>query len=169
MAAKVKNAKKNYTAERHVGVVRTQLAPFAQRGVLRGLEEHATRGGKTEFRFSWLLDRRFTLVFDPAKAQLVLEDLLPNVPAKSDLDRAVRAFVAGRAEKSVPPHRRIDPAKLTAQVSVRGDTLSVTFAVKRNQYVYAVPKVLNFCNELFGYLNMYQQQYMWSHMGVPEE
>jgi len=137
--------------------------------VLRGFEERAARSGMIEFRFTWLLDRTFTLMFDPDNARLTLKNVLPNVPAKSDLAQAVREWVAGRAAKSLPPHRRVDPAKLAATVSVRGDSLSVIFDVKRNQYGYAVPKILNFCNELFGYLNMYQVQYMWAHMGVPEE
>lgn len=168
MAAKKKRAVKTKPQKDQSAVVRGLLEPFAQRGVIRNLEEHAARG-KTEFRFMWLLDRRFSLVFDPGNAQITLKDLLPNVPAKSDIAEAVRAWVAGRTEKSLPPHRRVDPAKLTAEVSVRGEALSVIFNVKRNQYAYAVPKVLNFCNELFGYLSMYQVQYMWAHMGLPEE
>lgn len=157
------------SSSRHLDVVRDQLAVYAARGVLREFEERAGRGGRIEFRFNWLLDRRFSLVFDPAKAQFTLKDLLPAVQAKSDMDQAVRAFVAGRSEKSLPPHRRIDPAKMTARVVTRGGALSIVCDVKRNQYAYAVPKILNFCNELFGHLTMYQIQYMWAHMGVPEE
>ncbi len=154
--------------DRHTKLVRDLLLVHAQRGVLRNFEERVVRG-KTEFRFAWLLDRKFTLVLDPENARLVLKDVLPNVPAKSDLAQAVREWVAGRTAKPLPPHRRIEPAKMAATVSVRGDSLSVIFDVKRNQYGYAVPKILNFCNELFGYLNMYHVQYMWAHMGVPEE
>lgn len=169
MRVKSKRTADKQSGARHEDIVRRSLGEFAQRGVLRGFEERTARGGKIEFRFTWLLDRRFTLLFDPKSARIMLKDVLPHVPAKSDLAQAVREFVAGRSGKSLPPHRRIDPAKMTAQVSVRGEKLSVAFDVKRNQYVYAVPKVLNFCNELFGYLNMYQVEYMWAHMGVPEE
>ncbi len=168
MAAKTKRTAKTKPAKDYVGVVRELLAPLAQRGVIRSLDERTVRG-KTEFRFMWLLDRRFTMVFDPENGKITLKDLLPNVSVKSDVAEAVRGWVAGRAEKSLPPHRRLDPAKITAQVSVRGDMLSIAFDVKRNQYAYAVPKVLNFCNELFGHLSMYQVQYMWAHMGLPEE
>lgn len=145
------------------------LQAYGTRGVLREMVEQTARGGRVEFRFVWLLDRQFTLVFDPAKAQFVLKDLLPSVAAKSDIDRAVRAFVAGRSDKALPPHRRIDPSRMTVTLTVRGGSLSAVFDVKRSQYGYAVPKILNFCNELFGHLNMYQIQYMWAHMGVPEE
>ena len=161
--------KKSSSSGRHVDIVRSLLSAYAVRGVLREFDERAGRGGKTEFRFTWLLDRQFVLTFDPAKAQFVLKDVLHAVAAKSDIDQAMRAFVSGRSDKALPPHRRIDPSKMMASVQVRGGTLSIVFDVKRSQYGYAVPKILNFCNELFGHLNRYHIQYMWAHMGVPEE
>jgi hypothetical protein len=154
---------------RHVATVRGVLSAYATRGVLREFEERRARGGKSEFRFTWLLDRRFVLVFEPARSQLTLKDLLPAVPAKSVLDLAVRDFIASRTSKELPAHRRVDPSKATLSVANRRAALSVTLTVKRNQYGYAVPKLLNFCNELFGFLDMYHVQYLWEHMGVPEE
>ncbi len=155
--------------ERHTLVVRERLLAYATRGVLREFEERALRGGKTEFRFTWLLDRRFNLVFDPVAATLTLKDLLPGVPAKSRVEEAVLRFIAGRADKKLPAHRRVDPVKAVVSAQNRRSALSVSMAVKRSQYAYAVPKLLNFCNELFGHLDMYHVQYLWEHMGVPEE
>ena len=155
--------------DRQAKVIREQLAAYAVRGVLRRFEERPGRGGRTEFRFTWLLDRSFLLIFDPAKSQLVLKDLLLHVAPRSDLDRAIRAFVAGRSDAKLLPHRRIDASRAVLSCTNRNSRVSFALTVKRNQYKYAVTKLLNFCQELFGHLEKVDIQYMWSHMGVPEE
>lgn len=157
------------TSDRHTQLVREVLHAHAARGALREFQEQPARSGKHEFRFTWLLDQRFTLVFDPAKSQLILRDLLPNIPARSHLDRAIRDFTAARSDKKLPAHRRIDPSRATLTCRNRGSKLGFLMDVKRSQYRYAVPKLLNFCNELFGYLDMNHIQYLWENMGVPEE
>jgi len=167
MKAKPKKAPKS--ENRHVRAVRGLLAAYATRGVLREFEEHPARGGKVEFRFTWLLDRRFRLIFDSEAGALTLKDLLPGVPAKSRIEEAVSEIVAGRTDKKLPVHRRVDPAKAVVTLQNRKGALSLTMTVKRSQYAYAVPKLLNFCNELFGHLDMYHVQYLWEHMGLPEE
>lgn len=149
-------------------MVRELLLPHAARGVLREFEERQVRG-KSEFQFTWLLDRRFRLVFDPAASTLTLKDLLPGIPARSLLDRSIRQFVSTRSAKDVPAHRRIDPARLEIACLNRASALSFVFRVKRNQYADAVPRILNFCNGLFGFLDMNHVPYLWEHMGVPEE
>lgn len=156
-------------ASKHTDAIRVLLTAYATRGVLREFEEHALRGGRVEFRFTWLLDRRFRLVFDPEAGTLTLKDLLPGVPAKSRIEEAVTKITETRNDKKLPPHRRVDPAKATIAIQNRKATLSLVMTVKRAQYAYAVPKLLNFCNELFGNLDMYHIQYLWEHMGVPEE
>jgi hypothetical protein len=167
--AKQRDAAPTQRDDRHAKAIRKLLHSFAARGALRGLEERAVRGGKIEFRFTWLLDRRFVLLYDPARSQLELKDLLPYVPARSPLDRSIREFVSARSARSLPPHRRIDPGRIKISCVNRKSHVGFVFLVKRNQYAYAVPKLLNFCNELFGFLDMNHIQYLWSHMGVPEE
>jgi hypothetical protein len=144
------------------------LHGYAERGALRQLEEHSARG-KTTFQFTWLLDRRFTVVVDPTKSRMEIKDLLPNVPARSDLDRAVRAFVASRSDRRLPAHRRVDPGRVEISCANRKSALSFIFVVKRNQYKYATAKALNFCNELFSFLDLHHIQYLWEHLGLPEE
>jgi hypothetical protein len=78
-------------------------------------------------------------------------------------------MIAAATNKKLPPHRRVDPAKTIITLQNRKSALSLVMTVKRAQYAYAIPKLLNFCNELFGNLNMYHVQYLWEHMGLPEE
>lgn len=155
--------------DRHARTVRDQLRAYAVRGVLRRFEERPGRGGRIEFRFTWLLDRRFVLVFDPANSQLVLKELLDHIAGRSELDKAIRKFVAERSDSRLLAHRRINPARAELTCVNRNAKMSFTLTVKRNQYRYAVPKLLNFCQELFGFLEKVDIQYMWAHMGVPEE
>ena len=162
-------SRKGSAGERYANIVRDALAVHVARGVLRKFEERPARGGKIEFRFTWLLDQPFLVVLDIANSRIVLKDLLPHIPARSFLDKSIREFVAGRSEKTVPAHRRIDRSRLEVLCQNRKSALTFVFRVKRNQYGYAVPKVLNFCNELFGFLDMKHIQYLWDHFGVPEE
>lgn len=155
--------------ERHTKTVRERLKRHAQRGALRQFEERPAKGGKTEFRFVWLLNKPFTIVFDPKRSTLTLKNALPAVPPRSHLDRDVRAFIKGRTDASLPAHRRLDPKRAELSCVNRKSSMSFTLTVKRNQFAYGTTKLLNLTNELFGFLDMYHIQYLWEHFDVPEE
>lgn len=156
-------------ARSHVETVRKRLKGYAERGVFKGFEERASRGGRTEFTFEWLHQKPFTIVFDEKAGTLLLKNLLPDIPVKSDLYRDVRALVEGRAGKGLPAHRRIDPKRAELSCSNRASRVSFKVVVKRNQYAYALGRLLSFTNELFGHLDMYHIQYLWEHFDVPQE
>lgn len=154
---------------RHIKTVRDRLQRYAQRGALRQFEERKGRGNKVEFHFNWLLGKRFTIVLDEKTGTLTLRDALPAVEPRSPLDRDVRKFVKSRSDGSLPAHRRVDPGRAELHCTNRKSSMSFTLKVKRNQYAYSVTKLLNFANELFGYLDSYHIQYLWEHFDVPAE
>lgn len=153
----------------HTNIVREKLKAYSDRGVFRGFNESAGRGGKTTFKFTWLLDREFTLIFNPDKSTLTLKNILPHVPNRSFMDEDLRAFVQSRNAKELPAHRRINPKQAELTYSNRKENVSLTLTVKTNQYGPAVAKLLNTVNALFGHLHMAHLPYLWEHFEVPEE
>ncbi|MEX2015985.1 MAG: hypothetical protein WD873_05040, partial [Candidatus Hydrogenedentales bacterium] len=155
-------------AERHIDIVRAALQQRADRGAFRGLDEPKGRGGRTEFQFKWLLDRIFTVVVDDKHGVLTLQNALPNVGPRSQMDRELRQWAAARADAKLPPHRRVQPGRAELSLVNRGGNVSLRLKVKRNQYAYAIKKLLDLTNELFGYLQLDQQQYLWDELNVPQ-
>ena len=68
---------------------------------------------------------------DPRSRRLTFGDLLPNVPHRSAMDRAFRAWVRERASDGLPEHRRIDPRRVTVACTNRGGSVSVALALRR--------------------------------------
>ena len=156
-------------ARNHISIVQKKLQGYADRGVFRSFDVGLTKGAKPEFRFVWLEDTQFTLVFDHDRGTLQLKNLLPNVESRSFLDDALRAYIGDRADPALPAHRRVDPKRATLRYANRKQKVSLTLAVEKNQYSYAVTKLLNVTNELFGHLHMNHIQYLWDNFDVPQE
>lgn len=155
-------------AEKHVEIIRKRLRDYAHRGVLREFSEKQNRG-KTEFNFTWLLDQSFTLVVDDKAGKLIMKNMLPHVPARSRMYDDIKTFVEGRTSKKLPAHRRITSGRAELACNNRNSVVSFTLTVKRNQYDYALTRIMGFVNELFGRLDMYHTEYLWEHFEVPAE
>ncbi len=155
--------------ERHVAVVRERLQEYADRRVFTGFGELERRGGVVAFAFVWLHHRRFVLEFNANTGKLRLRGCLPRLEPKSRMTKGVRTFLEGRSERSLPAHRRVDPGRAELRLAIaKGDgTLEMT--VHRNQYKYAVGKLINVVHELFLYINVHFPEYLHEHFGLPEE
>jgi len=153
----------------HMDTVRRKLDSYATRGVFRGLSEEPGRGGKTIFTFRWLLDERFTIVVDAARGTIAFKDVMPNVPARSELYADVKAFVLSRHDGALPAHRRIDPKRAEVACRFSKATVTLELTVHRNQYAYGTAKIIKLVNELFGHLSMHHMPYLWDNFDVPAE
>jgi hypothetical protein len=78
------------------------LREYADRGVFRGFSDGVGRSGRDEVSFRWLADSTFRVRLDPAARSLTFLDVLPNVPHRSAMDRAFRAFVGARSSAELP-------------------------------------------------------------------
>jgi hypothetical protein len=134
--------------------VRSALQHYADRGAFRSFSEVGTRGRKTSFQFLWFRDVKFHVTFDDATRVLTFVDVLPGVPARSPMDAALRRFVASRALRSVPEHRRVDLKKVGVRVVNRGGALSVAFTLQPRHVEYGVKKAVHLVHEvLMDFLN----------------
>jgi hypothetical protein len=146
-------------------VVREKLQGYADRGVFRGFSE--TRAG--QFRFVWSIYDEIELIVDTERSVLRFRRLLPNVPARSEIYRELRAFIAERHDLSLPEHRRIDRKRAEASCSTRQGNFSLQVKVKKGEYAYAVNRIVNLVHELLVYLKDVHPGYLAESFDVPEE
>ena len=123
-------------------IVLAAFQRYATRGSFRSLTAEPD-GKKLGFRFTWIRDVPFRVLFDPARRTLTFVDLLPAIPARSDMDRALRAFVKERTSTAVPEHRRVDPRRVVVHVSNRHGGESIVFTFKTKDTDYAVRKAVH--------------------------
>jgi hypothetical protein len=153
------------------------LREYAERGVFRGFAEAPRRGGGRDYEFRWLAGTTFRVRLDPRARRLVWSDVLPEVPARSPMDRAFRAWVRERSSERLPAHRRIDPRRVALVCTNRGGRMSVALALRRRaaanareDWTYAARRGVSLMNEIFhGFLRGPYYEYMVRHFGEIEE
>ena len=156
-------------AHSHLDIVRTRLKEYADKGVFDSFSEGNTRGRRTEFRLGWFHFKHYTLIFDEGAGTLRLRDFLPHLDAKSQVYATLKDFVANRSDRKLVAHRRIDPRRAEAKLSLRNRSGTLTMTVKNNQYTYAVRKTINLVHEIFVMLNADHIEYLYENFDLPEE
>lgn len=157
-------------SERAVRAITDRLRAYADRGVFRRFGVRALGRGRLEARFLWHAPEPHRLVIDPARRTLTFVDLLPGVGYPSAMDRALRAFLAGRFAPELPEHRRLDPRRLAVRAINRGGAVSIELRAKRGDLAYATEKLVKLVNEIFfSFLAGPYEEYMVRHFGAPEE
>ena len=149
--------------------MRRRLQQYADRGVFRGYAEQPPRAGRHHFRFLWLADKPFKLTYEPATGTLTFTNVLPHVRARSALAVALRKFVAGRADRALPAHRRIDRRRARADCSNRRGSLLVQVVARPGSHAYGVTKSVNLVHEIFLHLHTYFPEYLWEHYDVAQD
>ena len=154
--------------ESSVGVVRDALQSYAGRGVFRSFSEAGGRGGKTDFRFLWLREEPFDLLFDPRQGSIRFKDLLPGIPAGSEMYKDFKGFLKRQCSEEVPEHRRIDSRRASVKAYNRGGNVSVTLQVKGEDYAYGVNRAVNLVHEIFMVFlkDGPYYEYMIDHLGL---
>lgn len=146
------------------------LEAYARRGVFRSFSQTRADGKEVEFRFFWLWNLPFHLTFDAKRKALAFKNLLPDVPAGSELNSQLKAFIKDRSSNDLPEHRRIDPEQVSIRYSNLRGRVSITFLVKKNDYSYVVKKALSLINELLvSFLNVHFPEYTAQHFHKRED
>ncbi|HKQ76140.1 MAG TPA: hypothetical protein VJ810_20770 [Blastocatellia bacterium] len=153
------------TTDKPLSAVRESLQAYADRGVFRGFSE--IRNGR--FQFVWVVNHRMELSVDAAKHELRFRQLLPNVPAKSELYAELKSFIQQRHDRELPEHRRVDRKRAEVSCTNRGGFVSVSLKVKNNQYAYGVNRIVNVAHELFLHLRERRPEYLMENFDVPQE
>ena len=125
------------------------LRGYAERGVFRSISEGQRRGGTTTFQMVWHHGRLFRFVLDTTGDLVSFPTLLPEVPARSPMQRELKAFLRAFETNEVPLHRRIDPAKARLRITRRAGGLSVALAVKSGEFEYCTRRLVHLAQEVF--------------------
>ena len=97
-------------------------------------------------------------------------DLLPGIPYPSEMDRALRSYVASRSNPNLPEHRRLDPAKADVRCRNQAGSVSIEVRCLDGDFEYAATKAVKLVNEVFlDFLAGPYDGYMIEHFGAPEE
>lgn len=125
------------------------LEEYARRGVFRGFSGAATGVGKAAFRMLWHRDRPFELAVDTRRRTLRVPVVLPDVAAKSAMQREYREFVRSRQWDELPAHRRIDPKKARVACANRNGAVGLTLRVEDGDYEYGARKLVGLVHETY--------------------
>ncbi|MCH8332560.1 hypothetical protein IIC65_01390 [Candidatus Sumerlaeota bacterium] len=152
-------------------IVSDRLKAYADRGIFRSYNAESSGNGKATFKFVWLNDAAMRLVFDEKQKSLTFKDLLPNIPARSSMDKELRAFVAARSSEALPEHRRSDAKRAEVKCVNRGGNVSIVLKVKKGEFAYGVQKAVNLINEIMlGFLvDGPYYEYMIENFDIGEE
>jgi hypothetical protein len=147
-------------------IVTRTLQRYAERGVFRGF---SVTPGRLEYRFSWLTRRPMTLRFDPRTGVLSFRRLFPGVTTRAGMVADLHAAVAGRANRELPAHKRLDRRRVTLTSSVRDGHWSLMTTIRGANHEYAIRQTLNLVNELFLLLHETYPEYLVDHFGLSTE
>jgi len=160
---------KRLAADSAQDAVRAALEDYAKRGVFSGFGQTDAPRGKTVFSFVWLHDRPMELSLDPAKSELRFDRILPGVKAGTPLALDLKRLIEKLTSDEVPQYRRVDPQRAALACSNRQDHLTVTMKVKRDEFEYAVNRMVNVAHELFVHLRSAWPEYLMEYFDEPEE
>ena len=132
-----------------VELVADILQNYADRGVFRGFSRGNVRGGKATFKMQWHRDQLFEMILDVDKKTMHFPMVLPEVPARSPMDRQFKEFVESRHSKELPEHRRIDTRKARLKAGSRAGNTSVTMTVKGIDFDYGTRKLIHAVHEIY--------------------
>jgi len=149
--------------------VRRCLQSYADRGVFRGFAEREGWRGRRVFRFRWLARSPYDLEYEPESGTFVFLNALPSVTARTPLARALKEFVRGRSDASLPEHRRIDPARAEVSAFVRQGDMRLKVVADEGQHGYAANRVVNLMHEVYLYLQSYHPEYLWAHYDASQD
>lgn len=153
-----------------LSIVHNQLESYARRGVFRSFSQTQAEGKQAAFNFTWLWNLPFQLSFDPKRKTLSFKNLLPGVPAGSELNRRLKAFIRQLGSSHQPEHRRLDPTRVSIRYSNLRGNVTISFLVLEDEYEYGVKKALNLINEMFvGFLNVHFPEYAAEQFRRPED
>jgi len=146
------------------------LESYARRGVFRSFSQTSKGPGRAEFSFHWLWNLRFRLTFDEKRGALSFNKLLPDIPAGSQLETDLKAFISDCCSPDRPEHRRCDTNRVSIRCSNRRGTFGVTFRISGNDYEYGAKQAINVVNEMFlGFLSVRHHEYIVKHFHLSSE
>lgn len=148
------------------------LRVYADRGVLRSYHDKKISAIKHEYRFRWLKDQSFVLLYNRSSHRLIIQELFPEVEKCSPMDTSLRRFLKSRFDLELPAHRRIDKDQVGLTCINKNSSVSVAVKITKGaDLIYVVNKTVNLISDIFhDYLHQGEcTSYVREHFGIPGE
>ena len=155
--------------DRGTAAVAGALQRYAARGVFRGFSTHPGRGGRHDFRFTWLTRQPTVMSYDRRTRALTFTRLLPEVGSYPGLSGELKRLVDEHRGAAVPRHRRIDARRVRVACAVRRGDFSLTLALRGPHHAYAVQRGVNLVNQIFLLLQANCPEYLIECFGFPSD
>jgi hypothetical protein len=140
---------------------------YAERGVFRGQIDESESRDVRAFKLRWHRNRQFLLLLDRRQRLARVADLLPGMPARSEMYREFKEFVASFQDGTRAPHRSVDPRKVLLATTSRGGSVSLSVRMRDNDFEYAMDKLLTLIHETFlTFLNGPYDMYRVEQLGA---
>jgi hypothetical protein len=163
-------------AELVTTAVTENLRDYADRGVFRNfsvidLAKSPRATQLTDYQFNWLSEAAVKMRLDPLNGSLRIIDILPGIPYRSAMDKALREFIHQRCDAQLPDHRRLDNEQIKFRLSNRRQTVSITLEFDLDSAALAARSAVQLLHEIFN--NFLQEgpyhNYMVEFFNEPEE
>jgi hypothetical protein len=142
------------------------LQAYANRGLFRDFRADPAAG---DFDFVWMGHKPMRLRWNAAKRTMMFKDLLPNIPARSEMYGEVRDFLKERTEAGLPDHRRVDPRDFEILCQNRAGQVSIGLRLADGNQEEATNKLMLLVHEAFLMLNDRWLDYMHEEFGASLE
>jgi len=154
-----------------LNAVTEALRSYAARGVFSEFSERPLAGARTEYRFLWLTSKPIQAVYDSNSHLFKLVDVLPAIPLRSKMDRALREFLIARRSPKLLAHRRLSLTLIpTLRCINKGGSISLALTLNPRRTADATRQVVNLVSEIFqNFLAGPYHEYMVQHFGVSED
>ena len=155
--------------DRGTAAVSGALQRYADRGVFGGFSMLAGRGGRRDFRFTWLTRQPTMISYDRKTHALTFSRLLPAAGSCPGLSGELKRLVGEHQGTAVPRHRRIDVRRVRVGCAIRRGDFSLTLAIRGPHHAYAVQRGLDLVNQIFLLLRSSYPEYLIERFGFPSE
>ena len=147
--------------------LRAVLTGYADRGVFRGIDDGKIIGDVIEFNFLWHTRRPLRCVL--TEPVIELRDFLHAIPARSDIYKDLRKFVASFNDPGLPEHRGVDKARAVISTTNSKQRLSLVIESRDGDYAYATRKIIFAAHEIWLRLHQEWVHYVWEEFGTSME
>ena len=155
--------------DRGTAAVAGALQHYAARGVFRGFSMGPVRGGRHDFRFTWLTRQPTVVSYERSSRALTFRRLLPSAASYPGLSGELKRVVDEHRSAAVPPHRRMDARRVRVACAVRHGDFSLRLAIRGPHHAYAVQRGLNLVNQMFLLLQASYPEYLIECFGFPSD
>ena len=148
------------------------LKAYADRGVFRSYHDKKINSIKHEYRFRWLKDQSFVLLYNSSSHRLIIQELFLGVEKRSPMDTSLRLYIKNRFAPELLDHRRIEKEQVGLTCINKNNTLSIAVKIKPNaDNLYVVNKTVNLISDIFhDYLHQTEcTSYVREHFGIAGE